>query len=211
MEGRCEKCKGEGTVKIEMQFMADVNLLCDICNGKRFKKEILRVKFDGKNIDDVLKMTINESIDFFSKNDQNKISKKIKPLKDVGMGYVQLGQSSSTLSGGEAQRIKLATFLSKGSNKNKTLFIFDEPTTGLHFHDIKKLLNSFNSLIDNGHSIIVVEHNIELIKSADHIIDLGPEGGEKGGNLVFTGTPEKLIKNKKSLLTKYLRPKLSFN
>ena len=209
--GRCEKCKGEGTVKIEMQFMADVNLLCDICNGKRFKKEILRVKFNGKNIDDVLRMTINESIDFFSKNDQNKISKKIKPLKDVGMGYVQLGQSSSTLSGGEAQRIKLATFLSKGSNKNKTLFIFDEPTTGLHFHDIKKLLNSFNSLIDNGHSIIVVEHNIELIKSADHIIDLGPEGGENGGKLVFTGTPEKLIKNKKSLLTKYLIPKLSSN
>ncbi len=206
--GRCEKCKGEGTVKIEMQFMADVNLLCDSCKGKRFKKEILRVKFNGKNIDDILKMTINDSIDFFSKYEQQRISKKIQPLKDVGMGYVQLGQSSSTLSGGEAQRIKLATFLSKGSNKGKTLFIFDEPTTGLHFHDIKKLLKSFDSLIENGHSIIVVEHNIELIKNADYIIDLGPNGGEEGGKLVFNGTPEELVKNKNSLLTKFLTPKL---
>ena len=188
--------------------MADVNLLCDSCKGKRFKKEILRVKFNGKNIDDILKMTINDSIDFFSKYEQQRISKKIQPLKDVGMGYVQLGQSSSTLSGGEAQRIKLATFLSKGSNKGKTLFIFDEPTTGLHFHDIKKLLKSFDSLIENGHSIIVVEHNIELIKNADYIIDLGPNGGEEGGKLVFNGTPEELVKNKNSLLTKFLTPKL---
>ena len=153
-------------------------------------------------------MTINDSIDFFSKYEQQRISKKIQPLKDVGMGYVQLGQSSSTLSGGEAQRIKLATFLSKGSNKGKTLFIFDEPTTGLHFHDIKKLLKSFDSLIENGHSIIVVEHNIELIKNADYIIDLGPNGGEEGGKLVFNGTPEELVKNKNSLLTKFLTPKL---
>ncbi len=207
--GRCDECKGEGTVKIEMQFMADVNLICETCKGKRFKKEILRIKFQKCNIDDVLKMTVNEAIKFFKKFNQNKIVKKIQPLKDVGMGYIQLGQSSSTLSGGEAQRIKLATFLIKGNNKKKTLFIFDEPTTGLHFHDIKKLLRSFNSLIENGHSIIVVEHNIELIKCSDHIIDLGPYGGERGGELVFTGTPEKLIKNKKSLLKNFLEKKLN--
>ena len=207
--GRCDECKGEGTVKIEMQFMADVNLICETCKGKRFKKEILRIKFQKCNIDDVLKMTVNEAIKFFKKFNQNKIVKKIQPLKDVGMGYIQLGQSSSTLSGGEAQRIKLATFLIKGNNKKKTLFIFDEPTTGLHFHDIKKLLRSFNSLIENGHSIIVVEHNIELIKCSDHVIDLGPYGGERGGELVFNGTPEKLIKNKKSLLKNFLEKKLN--
>ena len=207
--GRCDECNGEGTVKIEMQFMADVNLVCETCKGKRFKKEILRIKFQKCNIDDVLKMTVNEAIKFFKKFNQNKIVKKIQPLKDVGMGYIQLGQSSSTLSGGEAQRIKLATFLIKGNNKKKTLFIFDEPTTGLHFHDIKKLLRSFNSLIENGHSIIVVEHNIELIKCSDHVIDLGPYGGERGGELVFNGTPEKLIKNKKSLLKNFLEKKLN--
>ena len=206
--GRCDECKGEGTVKIEMQFMADVNLKCESCKGKRFKKEVLRVFFEGKNIDDVLNMTVNEAIDFFKKFDQKKIIRKIQPLKDVGMGYVQLGQSSSTLSGGEAQRIKLATFLVKGTNRNKTLFIFDEPTTGLHFHDIKKLLKSFNSLIEYGHSIIVVEHNIELIKCSDYIIDLGPLGGENGGQLIFSGSPENLIKNKKSLLTDFLKNKL---
>ena len=206
--GRCDECKGEGTVKIEMQFMADVNLKCESCKGKRFKKEVLRVFFEGKNIDDILNMTVDEAIDFFTKFDQKKIIKKIQALKDVGMGYVQLGQSSSTLSGGEAQRIKLATFLVKGMSKNKTLFIFDEPTTGLHFHDIKKLLRSFNSLIEHGHSIIVVEHNIELIKCSDHIIDLGPFGGENGGKLIFCGTPEMLIKNKKSLLTDFLKNKL---
>ncbi len=207
--GRCDECKGEGTIKIEMQFMADVSLICESCKGKRFKKEILRVKFQKCNIDDVLKMTVDEAIEFFKKFDQNRIVKKIQPLKDVGMGYIQLGQSSSTLSGGEAQRIKLATFLIKGNNRKKTLFIFDEPTTGLHFHDIKKLLRSFNSLIENGHSIIVVEHNIELIKCSDHVIDLGPYGGEKGGELVFSGTPEKLVKNKKSLLTHFLDKKLN--
>lgn len=208
--GRCDNCKGEGTVKIEMQFMADVNLVCETCKGKRFKKEILKIKFNKKNIDDVLKMTVNEAMDFFAENDENKISLKLKPLVDVGMGYVQLGQSSSTLSGGEAQRIKLATFLLKGNKGKNSLFIFDEPTTGLHFHDIKKLLKSFNSLIENGHSIIVVEHNLDLIKCADHIIDLGPHGGENGGELVYSGKIEKLYKNKKSVLNKYLNNKINF-
>ena len=208
--GRCESCKGEGTVKIEMQFMADVNLECENCKGKRFKKDVLRVKFENKTIDDILKMTVDQSIEFFNSTNQKKITNKLKPLQDVGMGYIQLGQSSSSLSGGEAQRIKLATFLLKGNNRKKTLFIFDEPTTGLHFHDIKKLLNSFNSLLENGHSIIVVEHNTDLIKCADHIIDLGLDGGEKGGDLIFQGTPGDLIKNKKSRLSKYLKNKTRF-
>ena len=207
--GRCEICKGEGSVKIEMQFMADVNLVCEYCKGKRFKKEVLRVKFENKTIDDILKMTVDQSIEFFNLTNQNKIANKLQPLQDVGMGYIQLGQSSSSLSGGEAQRIKLATFLLKGNNRKKTLFIFDEPTTGLHFHDIKKLLNSFNSLLENGHSIIVVEHNTDLIKCADHIIDLGLDGGSKGGDLIFQGTPQELIKNKKSRLSKYLKNKTS--
>ena len=205
--GRCETCKGEGSVKIEMQFMADVNLICENCKGKRFKKEVLRVKFENKTIDDILKMTVDQSIEFFNDSDQKKIANKLQPLQDVGMGYVQLGQTSSSLSGGEAQRIKLATFLLKGNNRKKILFIFDEPTTGLHFHDIKKLLKSFNSLIENGHSIIVVEHNTDLIKFADHIVDLGLDGGEKGGELIFQGTPKGLIKNKKSRLSKYLKIK----
>jgi excinuclease ABC subunit A len=207
--GRCDNCKGEGSVKIEMQFMADVNLSCESCKGKRFKKEVLKVKFHKQTIDDILKMTVDEAIIFFNSNDCSKISSKLKPLKDVGMGYVQLGQSSSTLSGGEAQRIKLATFLLKGNRGKNTLFIFDEPTTGLHFHDIKKLLKSFNSLLDNGHSIIVVEHNLDLIKCSDYIIDLGPEGGEKGGNLIFNGKPKDILKNKKSQLYKYLKSKIS--
>ncbi len=194
--GRCEVCKGEGEVTIEMQFMADVHLECDVCNGKRFKKEVLEVKFDEKSIDDILNLTIDDAIEFFSENGVTKIANKLKPLQDVGLGYVQLGQSSSTLSGGEAQRIKLASFLVKGNTKDKALFIFDEPTTGLHFHDIKKLLASFNALIEKGHSIIVIEHNIELIKCADYIIDLGLEGGKNGGNLIFQGTPEALAKNK---------------
>ena len=206
--GRCEVCKGDGIVTIEMQFMADVHLECDVCNGKRFKKEVLEVKFDGKSIDDILNLTIDDAVEFFSENLVSKIAKKLKPLQDVGLGYVQLGQSSSTLSGGEAQRIKLASFLVKGITKDKTLFIFDEPTTGLHFHDIKKLLASFNALIDKGHSIIVIEHNIELIKCADYIIDLGLEGGKKGGNLIFQGTPEELAKNKTSFTAKYLAEKL---
>ena len=206
--GRCEVCKGEGEVTIEMQFMADVHLQCDTCSGKRFKKEVLEVTFARKSIDDILNLTIDDAVAFFADNEQPKIAKKLKPLQDVGLGYVQLGQSSSTLSGGEAQRIKLASFLIKGNTKDKALFIFDEPTTGLHFHDIKKLLASFNALIEKGHSIIVIEHNIELIKCADYIIDLGLEGGKNGGNLIFTGTPEKLIKNKNSYTSKYLKEKL---
>ena len=205
--GRCENCKGEGSVKIEMQFMADVSLICENCKGKRFKNEILKVKYQGMTIDNILTMTVDEAINFFSLHENKKISSKLKPLQDVGMGYVQLGQSSSTLSGGEAQRIKLATFLLKGNKGKKTLFIFDEPTTGLHFHDIKKLLKSFNSLLDNGHSIIVVEHNLDLIKCSDNVIDLGPDGGENGGNLIFNGSPKKLIKEKKSRLKKYLELK----
>ncbi|MBE7693298.1 excinuclease ABC subunit UvrA [Tenacibaculum finnmarkense] len=206
--GRCEVCKGEGIVTIEMQFMADVHLQCDTCHGKRFKKEVLEVHFGKKSIDDILNLTIDDAVTFFEEREQFKISRKLKPLQDVGLGYVQLGQSSSTLSGGEAQRIKLASFLMKGNTKDKTLFIFDEPTTGLHFHDIKKLLRSFNALINKGHSIIVIEHNIELIKCADHIIDLGLQGGKNGGNLIFTGTPEDLIKNKDSFTAHYLADKL---
>ncbi len=206
--GRCEVCKGEGVVTIEMQFMADVHLQCDHCKGKRFKKEILEVNFAGKNIDDILNLTIDDAIDFFTENGAIKIAKKLKPLQDVGLGYVQLGQSSSTLSGGEAQRIKLASFLMKGNTKDKALFIFDEPTTGLHFHDIKKLLASFNALIEKGHSIIVIEHNVDLIKCADHIIDLGIEGGKKGGNLIFEGTPEQLIQEKHSLTANFIKEKL---
>ena len=206
--GRCEKCKGEGEITVEMQFMADVHLECETCGGKRFKKEVLEVKFEDANIDDVLNMTIDDAVAFFERHQQTKIVTKLKPLQDVGLGYVTLGQSSSTLSGGEAQRIKLASFLVKGTTKDKALFIFDEPTTGLHFHDIKKLLKSFDALIDKGHSVIVIEHNIELIKCADHIIDLGPEGGENGGQLMATGTPEELVKSKKSVTARYLEEKL---
>ena len=206
--GRCETCKGEGEVTIEMQFMADVHLTCETCNGKRFKKEVLEVNYEGKSIDDILNMTIDNAVAFFNDHKQTKIEKKLQPLKDVGLGYVTLGQSSSTLSGGEAQRIKLASFLGKGSRGNTTLFIFDEPTTGLHFHDIKKLLKSFQALIEIGHSIIVIEHNIDLIKCADYIIDLGPEGGKNGGNLMAFGKPEDIIKNKASVTGQYLKYKL---
>ncbi|MHA7832511.1 MAG: excinuclease ABC subunit UvrA [Flagellimonas sp.] len=206
--GRCEKCKGEGEITVEMQFMADVHLECDACDGKRFKKEILEVQFEGKNIDDILTMTIDDAIDHFSTHNQDKIVNKLKPLQDVGLGYVALGQSSSTLSGGEAQRIKLASFLVKGHTKEKALFIFDEPTTGLHFHDIKKLLKSFDELIDKGHSVIVIEHNMELVKCADYVIDLGPEGGDKGGSLVVEGTPEEVIDNINSYTAKYLKASL---
>ncbi len=206
--GRCENCKGEGEVTIEMQFMADVHLECDICKGKRFKKEILEVQFHEKSIHDILHMTVDDAIAFFRSQDQKKIFNKLQPLQDVGLGYVQLGQSSSTLSGGEAQRIKLASFLVKGITKEKALFIFDEPTTGLHFHDINKLLNSFYALLDKGHTVIVVEHNMDLVKCADHIIDLGLEGGEKGGELMVEGTPEEVAKNKKSLTASYLLEKI---
>ncbi|WP_026708216.1 excinuclease ABC subunit UvrA [Flavobacterium frigidarium] len=206
--GRCETCKGEGTINVEMVFMADVQLPCETCHGKRFKKEILEVDFEGKNIHDVLTMTIDDALAFFDKNKQTKITQKLRPLHDVGLGYVQLGQSSSTLSGGEAQRIKLASFLVKGATKDKALFVFDEPTTGLHFHDIKKLLASFDALIEKGHSILVIEHNLDLIKCADWLIDLGPEGGENGGLLLATGTPEQVAKNKKSVTGHYLKDKL---
>ena len=206
--GRCETCKGDGTINVEMVFMADVELPCETCGGKRFKKEILEVQCNGLNIDAILNLTIDEAIAFFKKHELNKIVQKLQPLQDVGLGYVQLGQSSSTLSGGEAQRIKLASFLVKGATKEKALFVFDEPTTGLHFHDIKKLLASFDALIEKGHSIIVIEHNLDLIKCADWIIDLGPEGGENGGQLMAFGTPEEIVKNPESITGQYLKAKL---
>ncbi|SHF30283.1 excinuclease ABC subunit A [Flavobacterium fontis] len=206
--GRCETCKGDGTINVEMVFMADVELPCETCGGKRFKKEILEVQCNGLNIDAILNLTIDEAIAFFKKHELNKIVQKLQPLQDVGLGYVQLGQSSSTLSGGEAQRIKLASFLVKGATKEKALFVFDEPTTGLHFHDIKKLLASFDALIEKGHSIIVIEHNLDLIKCADWIIDLGPEGGENGGQLLAFGTPEEIVKNPASITGQYLKAKL---
>ncbi|WP_203295631.1 excinuclease ABC subunit UvrA [Luteirhabdus pelagi] len=206
--GRCETCKGEGEVTVEMQFMADVHLECDTCHGKRFKKEVLEVTFHDKNIDDVLNMTVDDAMAFFTEHEEDKITRKLKPLQDVGLGYVQLGQSSSTLSGGEAQRIKLASFLVKGDTKDKALFIFDEPTTGLHFHDINKLLASFYALLDKGHTVIVVEHNMDLVKCADHIIDLGHEGGLKGGEVVAQGTPEEIVKNKHSHTAHYLKEKV---
>ncbi|MFK8271348.1 excinuclease ABC subunit UvrA [Capnocytophaga stomatis] len=203
--GRCEVCKGEGEVTIEMQFMADVHLPCEACGGKRFKKEVLEVTFEGKSIDDLLNTTIDDAIVFFERHKQQKISAKLKPLQDVGLGYVTLGQSSSTLSGGEAQRIKLASFLAKSESKEKVLFIFDEPTTGLHFHDIRKLLASFQALIEKGHSIIVIEHNLEMIKSADYVIDLGLDGGDKGGTVIAQGTPEEIARNTQSYTGKYLK------
>lgn len=207
--GRCETCKGEGEVTVEMQFMADVHLKCETCGGKRFKKEVLEVTFQDKNIDDILRMTIDDAILFFKSNNEERIASKLQPLQDVGLGYVQLGQSSSTLSGGEAQRIKLASFLLKGATKDKTLFIFDEPTTGLHFHDIKKLIASFEALLENGHTLVVVEHNLDLIKCADHVIDLGPEGGDEGGNLIIEGTPEQVSACTDSITGNYLKSLLS--
>lgn len=212
--GRCPDCEGEGEVVIEMQFMADIKLTCEACKGKRFKDEMLDVTFQGKNINDILNLTVDEAVDFFSKPSKEKqltgkIVQKLKPLQDVGMGYVKLGQSSSTFSGGEAQRIKLASFLAKGVSQEKTLFIFDEPTTGLHFHDIKKLLAAFEALLDNGHSVVVIEHNPEVVKSSDWIIDLGPEGGLQGGYLVFEGLPEDIIECEKSYTGKYLEKHIS--
>lgn len=207
--GRCENCQGEGEVTIEMQFMADVHLECDVCRGQRFQNEVLEVEFEGKSIYDILELTIDEAIHFFTKNLQKKLVDKLQPLQDVGLGYVKLGQSSSTLSGGEAQRIKLASFLTKANSTEKTLFIFDEPTTGLHFHDIKKLLTSFDALLDKGHALIVIEHNLDLIKCADYIIDLGPGGGEHGGNLVAQGTPEEVCKIENSYTAQFLKSKLN--
>jgi len=206
--GRCEECKGAGVTVVEMQFMADLQLTCEACHGQRFKRDILEVQFAGKNINDILDMTISDAIAFFDENNQKNIASQLKPLEEVGLGYIKMGQPSSTLSGGENQRVKLAYYLGK-EKVSPTLFIFDEPTTGLHLHDINKLLDVFNRLISRGHTIIVVEHNLEVIKSADHIIDLGPEGGNRGGNIVFQGKPEELVKCKESITGKYLKDKLS--
>ncbi len=205
--GRCEECKGEGTITIEMQFMADLVLPCESCHGQRFKKDILEVRFFGKNINDVLAMTVNQAMEFFSEHHEQKIVNRLKPLQDVGLGYIKLGQSSSTLSGGENQRVKLAYYI--GMEKQvPTLFIFDEPTTGLHFHDIRRLLSSFDALIERGHTILVIEHNLDVIKMADHVIDLGPEGGAQGGNLVVCGTPEEVAAHPTSHTARFLREKL---
>ncbi|MDV3947740.1 excinuclease ABC subunit A [Elizabethkingia anophelis] len=206
--GRCDECKGEGVITVSMQFMADIELQCETCHGTRFKDEILDVKFDEKNISDILNLTVNEALDFFRDNHQDKIVQKLKPLQDVGLGYLQLGQSSSTLSGGEAQRVKLASFLVKGTSHDKTLFIFDEPSTGLHFHDINKLMISLQALVNLGHSVIVIEHQPDIIKCADYIIDIGPEAGKYGGEIVFAGTPEELIKNKTSHTARFIKEKL---
>lgn len=208
--GRCEECEGEGIVEIGMQFMADIHLVCESCKGKRFKDEVMDVQYSGKNIADILGMTIDQAIEFFSENAKNnniesRIIARLQPLAETGLGYLRLGQSSDTLSGGEAQRIKLASFLIKGSSEKPMLFIFDEPTTGLHFHDIRKLLDSFNALIQKGHSIIVIEHNPDVIKCADWIIDLGPEGGDEGGNIVYQGVPEKMVGISGSYTAKYLK------
>lgn len=206
--GRCETCKGTGIITVEMQFMADLELECDVCHGKRFKSDVLDVKFNGKNIYDVLQMTVKEAIEFFGQNNQDTIVRKLKPLDDVGLGYVKLGQSSSTLSGGENQRVKLAYFLSQ-EKCDPTLFIFDEPTTGLHFHDIKKLLKAFDALISHGHTVVVIEHNLDVVKCADHVIDLGPDGGDKGGKLIFAGTPEDIVKCEESVTGTFLREKIN--
>ena len=206
--GRCEECKGEGTVTIEMQFMADLVLQCESCHGLRFKSDILDVRFHEQNINDVLNMTVNQAMEFFTEHGEKKIVRRLKPLQDVGLGYIKLGQSSSTLSGGENQRVKLAYYI--GMEKQEpTLFIFDEPTTGLHVHDIRKLLQSFDALIERGHTIVVIEHNLDVIKMADYIIDLGPEGGAAGGNLVACGTPEQVAKCDDSHTGQFLRQKLA--
>ncbi len=205
--GRCDNCSGEGETIVEMQFLADIHLPCEVCKGKRFKQEVLEVHYNQKSIADVLAMTVDDALEFFK--EKKDVYQKLAPLSEVGLGYVQLGQSSSTLSGGEAQRVKLASFLSKGSSADPVLFIFDEPTTGLHFHDINKLLKAFNALIEKGHSIIVIEHNLEIVKSADWVIDLGPGGGNDGGELIFQGTPEALIEVENSLTGFYLKEKLA--
>jgi excinuclease ABC subunit A len=206
--GRCEECEGEGTITVGMQFMADVHLECETCKGKRYKTETLDILYKNKTIQDILEMSLDDALLFFNENPERlelKILQKITPLVDVGLGYLKLGQSSSTMSGGEAQRIKLASFLAKGNKLGATLFIFDEPTTGLHFHDIEKLIIAFNALILQGHSILVIEHNTEVLKCADRIIDLGPEGGENGGYILFEGTPEELIKEKDNETGRFLR------
>jgi excinuclease ABC subunit A len=206
--GRCDECKGAGVITVEMQFMADLVLQCEACHGKRFKHDILDVKFQGKNVDDILNMTISEAIQFFTEHKQKTIVSRLQPLEDVGLGYIKMGQSSSTLSGGENQRVKLAYFIGQ-EKQEPTLFIFDEPTTGLHFHDIQRLLDAFNALIARGHSILIIEHNMEIIKCADHVIDMGPDGGDRGGQLVACGTPEEIAANPNSLTGKFLKDKLT--
>jgi excinuclease ABC subunit A len=208
--GRCEECKGEGSITVEMQFMADLVLECESCHGKRFKADTLEIRFQGATIYDVLEMTVNQAIEFFTLYNQKKIVKKLTPLQEVGLGYIKLGQSSSTLSGGENQRVKLASYLSQ-EKVDPTMFIFDEPTTGLHFHDIRKLLEAFDALICRGHSIVVIEHNMDVIKCADYVIDLGPEGGDKGGNLMVCGTPEEVAECMESYTGRFLRDKLELN
>jgi excinuclease ABC subunit A len=204
--GRCETCKGEGEIVVEMQFLADVKLECDECRGQRFKREILDVTYGGKNISEVLDLSIEEAMEFFAGEEE--IIRKIKPLADVGLGYVKLGQPSSTLSGGEAQRVKLASFLGKENDQNNIIFIFDEPTTGLHFHDVEKLLSALNALVEKGHTVIVIEHHLDVIKAADWVIDLGPGGGDEGGHLVFEGRPEDLVRDKSSFTGQFLKAKL---
>lgn len=205
--GRCEECKGAGFITVEMQFMADLTLECEACHGKRFKKEILDVRFKGKNINDILNMTVSEAVEFFGSYGQKGIVSRLKPLEDVGLGYIKLGQNSSTLSGGENQRVKLAYFIGQ-EKQEPTLFIFDEPTTGLHFHDISRLLKAFDALIERGHTVLVIEHNLDVIKCADWVIDLGPEGGNRGGKIVCEGTPEDIVKCKDSITANYLKDKL---
>ena len=205
--GRCDECKGAGVITVEMQFMADLVLECEACHGHRFKHDILDVRYEGKNIDDVLNMTISEAIQFFGEHQQKTIVNRLKPLEDVGLGYIKLGQNSSTLSGGENQRVKLAYFIGQ-ERQEPSLFIFDEPTTGLHFHDIQRLLHAFDALIERGHTILIIEHNMEIIKCADHVIDLGPDGGDRGGNLVACGTPEEIAVCKESITGKFLKEKL---
>jgi excinuclease ABC subunit A len=205
--GRCEECKGAGVINVEMQFMADLELECEACHGQRFKHDILEVRFHEKNINDVLNMTVLEAIDFFGEYKQKVIVNRLKPLADVGLGYIKLGQNSSSLSGGENQRVKLAYFIGQ-EKQEPTMFIFDEPTTGLHFHDIQRLLASFNALIERGHTVLVIEHNLDVIKCADYVIDLGPDGGNKGGNLVCEGTPEDIAACKESITGKFLKDKL---
>ena len=208
--GRCEECKGEGKITVEMQFMADITLECEACHGKRFKQDVLDVEYQGANIYDVLEMTVNQAIEFFEKgsgSQEKKIVKRLKPLQDVGLGYIKLGQTSSTLSGGENQRVKLAYYLGQ-EKQQPTLFVFDEPTTGLHFHDIKTLLKAFNALIEKGHSVVIIEHNMDVIKCADYVIDLGPEGGKAGGQLVCAGTPEEIAACEASYTGRFLKDKL---
>jgi excinuclease ABC subunit A len=214
--GRCEQCQGEGMITVEMQFMADIHLKCDQCKGRRFKEQVLSVEYRGKSVFDILELTVDQALEFFSeesgpekyKSIHARICNKIQPLADVGLGYIRLGQSSSTLSGGEAQRIKLASFLSKGNQATNTLFVFDEPTTGLHFHDIRKLLKAFDALVRNGNTLVVIEHNQEVIKCADWVIDLGPDGGQDGGRIVFEGLPEQLVDVPESLTGQCMRDKV---